>query len=369
MTDISAADKHSIQIRDDKWRLRYDERPLAEASAKGFRYSSHFAKNRHLPDSGIIAPHDIKQVVLGWQQRDESWHMGLILMPALAEERGSRWCELVSWPDPEVVVFQDLAQRTGQQLAQILGIGFYVIPPNPQQLGRKVSQRTLASLPLQVGDWELSQVTPDQRRLMLKRVPTWALGRVARAMWYAIWLMIYLILSIATLTSDIALPTTGTLLPNPQLLPYLGLVISVWLFFAMLYEIFVILTRVNTIVIDGIRGNIIGKHNQRTHWTIPIVEVQSVYVSEAVKRRQRPPETEYGELNVHLGGGKFRYLIQQRHPHDNAQIPQPEQALERLAGIRALNRDEIHTTLQTAAAYIAQAIGDIPIWHDLRVKR
>lgn len=367
MTEISAADNHNVVIADGRWRLLYNDRPLAEASARGFRYSKRFGKTRRLPEDGIIGRDDIKQVVLGWQQTDESWHLGLILAPVLADSRGSRWCELTFWPDPEITVFQDLAQTTGQQLAQALSVPFYVIPPK-QVIAPPAPPRKLPDLPVRFGDWEMRRSESDRRRFIIRRVPTWALGRVSRAMWYAIWAMIYLLLSVATLVSDIALPTTGTLLPSPELLPYLGLITSAWLLLAMLQQIYVILTSVNQITIDGARGVVVGSHNRRKHWAVPAVEIQSLYISEVVKKREQAPATEYGELNLHLGGGKFRFMVKQNHAENNSNIPQPDMIPQRTDGIRELNRNHIHTNLQTAAAYISQALGEIAVWHDVRVK-
>src|SRR5690606_22994099 len=122
-------------------------------SNKGLRYSKSFGTTRRLPESGFIESQEVQQVVLGWQQTDESWHLGLILQPELADVRGSRWCELVYWPDPDITVFQDLAQTTGQELAQLLGIPFYVIPP--QVVEKTVPRRDLPPLPLNFGDWQM----------------------------------------------------------------------------------------------------------------------------------------------------------------------------------------------------------------------
>src|SRR5688572_2672967 len=108
MNPISAAENHSIHSANARWRLLYSDKPLAEATARGFRYGLRFGSSRRLNESGVLERNDILQVVLGWQQADESWHLGLILASEIAAERGSRWCELVSWPDPDIHVFQDL---------------------------------------------------------------------------------------------------------------------------------------------------------------------------------------------------------------------------------------------------------------------
>jgi hypothetical protein len=104
-------------------------------------------------------------------------------------------------------------------------------------------------------------------------------------------------------------------------------------------------------------------------WQIPVNEIQSVYVSEVVKKREDPPNTEYGEINLHLGGGKFHFVLEQEDPQDNEDIPQPEQAIHyKQSEIRELTRDGVYTALQAANLYIADTLGDLSVWHDLRVR-
>jgi len=378
MTEILAADNHSIYTKNGKWRLIYNERPLAEGSDKGFRYSGRFGTTRRLPEGGIIYQQDIRQVVLGWQVTDESWHLGLIVSPQLAAQRGSRWCEIVHWPDPDITVFQDLAQTSGQQLAQAIGVPFYVIPP--QQTGAAPAPpRELPKLPLHFGDWRMEALPSDKRRMavqsgareirryVLKRTRGWVFRRMLRVAWYIILATVYLLLSLATIFEEIALPTTGTLVPDPKILPYMGLAIGGSLAFAAIFLFISTMLSLDRILIDGGRG-ISAWNGKRKLWEISEAEMQSMYVSELVKKREQAPATEYGELNVHLGGGKFRYLLSQQHPEDNGDIPQPELVFPRTENIREMTRDVVHTGLQAAGMYIAGAFSNVAVWHDLRVK-
>ncbi len=366
MTEILAADNHSIHSKPGKWRLIYSEKPLAEASDKGFRYSGRFGTTRRLPDGGVIQQQDIVQVVLGWQATDESWHLGLILAPHLADQRGSRWCEIVHWPDPEITVFQDLAQESGQQLAQAIGVPFYVIPPQAAEAPKP--PRELPRLPLRFGDWEMNALAADRGQFIIQRTGSWSRRHFTRGLWYIFWAAIYLALSLATLFGKIALPVTGTLLPDPSILPYMGLIISASLLISAFFQFGTIFMSYNRILIDGRTGVISGGRGKSVQWTMPKIEIQSVYVSEVVKKKEHAPATEYGELNIHLGGGKFKYIIAVQQPEDNKHIPQPELLFQRSEGIRELNRDVIHTGLQAAGMYIAEALDDIPVWYDLRVK-
>ncbi|MEO1166304.1 MAG: hypothetical protein AAFV98_21180 [Chloroflexota bacterium] len=364
MTQVSAADNHSITTVQGRWRLQYNDRPLAEASGRGLRYSSRFGMTRRLPDNGTLRHDQIKQVVLGWQHTDESWHLGLVLGPDLATKRGSRWCELVHWPDPEISVFQDLAQSSGQRLAQALGIPFYVIPPQP--IEKTVTIRDLPNLPLTFGDWQMERVASDKRRFIIKRANSWVVQRLMGIGWYLFWCLVYMGVSLGTLLSDIALPRTGTLIPNPEWLPYLGIVTSIGLLISVLFRIYHTFTSIDRIFIDGVGGEISARRGKRTRWSISRMDLQSVFVSEVVKKRKSPPATEYGELNFHLGGGKFKFALKQDAPEDNDAIPQPDTMPERTKGVHPVSRDTVHTELQAAAMYIAETMGSVPVWNDIR---
>lgn len=366
MTEILAADNHSIYTKDGKWRLIYSERPLAEASNSGFRYSGRFGMTRRLPEGGVIEQHDIQQVVLGWQATDESWHLGLILAPHLADQRGSRWCEIVRWPDPEITVFQDLAQESGQELAQSIGVPFYVIPP--QTAEPDMPPRELPKLPLRFGDWEMKALASQEGQFLIKRRSSWSRRRIMKSLWHGFWALIYLLLSLATLFGDIALPITGTLLPDPKILPYLGIAISAGLLISALYQISTIFMTIDRIMVDGGMNTISAWRGKSMSWSMQRSEVQSLYVTEQVKKREQAPATEYGELNLHLGGGEFQFVLKQEEPQDDSSTPQPELVFSRTEGIRELGRELIHTDLQAAGLYISEALHNLPIWYDLRVK-
>lgn len=366
MTEILAADNHSIYTKGGKWRLIYSERPLAEASNNGFRYSERFGATRRLPEGGVIEQNDIQQVVLGWQATDESWHLGLILAPHLADQRGSRWCEIVHWPDPEIVVFQDLAQESGQELAQSIGVPFYVIPPQTPEPA--MPPRELPKLPLRFGDWEMKALASEEGQFLIKRTSSWAQRRIMKSLWHGFWAVMYLVLSLATLFGDIALPITGTLLPDPKVLPYLGLIISAGLLISAIYQISTIFTTIDRFLIDGGQGAISAWRGKSMRQVISRVEVQSLYISEQVKKNEQAPATEYGELNLHLGGGEFHFLLKQEEPEDNNNAPQPELVFARTEGIRELSRELVHTDLQAAGLYISEALNQLPVWYDLRVK-
>jgi hypothetical protein len=363
MNPIPAAENHSIQSSYARWRLLYNDKPLAEASPRGFRYGARFGSSRRLNESGVLERHDILQVVLGWQQTDESWHLGLILAPHVAEERGSRWCELVSWPDPEIHVFQDLAQLAGQQLAQALEIPFYVIPP--QSMQAPAPPPSLPELPLVMGDWTLENNPQDKRQLLIQRGKAWDYRKMGRISWYTLWVVIYLVVSIATLNSNIALPNTGTLLPNPHILPYLGLGVAVFLAGLAIYHCWLLVSEPDHLIIDSAEGTISAWKDNKRKWIMNTAELQSVYVSEVAKKRRGQFVVEYAELNIHLGSGSFRFLLKEKEP----QYPKSSELSLELKdeGIYELNRYNVQTEMQAVALYLAEALGIAAAWYDLRV--
>ncbi len=367
MTQISAAENHIIQVLDDRWRLLYQERPTAEATRNGLRYGNRFGSSRRLPAEKHLPSTDIQQVVLGWQRSDESWHLGLILAPQIAQQRGSRWCELVYWPDPDIHVFQELAQQTGEHLAGVLGVPFRLVPPRPVTV--QAPQRPLPELPLKFGLWTMEYASADKRRFVIKRSTRWEMRQTGRILWYGFWMIVYLVLSLLTFFSDLALPNAGTLLPDPHWLPYLGLATVGLLAVLILWTLFNTLRKPNSIFVDGVRGTISAWKDRRLVWQVPANEIQSIYVSEVVKKREAPPATEYGEINLHLGGGKFHFVLAQEDAENNERTPQPGQTIEyQNSEIRELTRDGVYTDLQAANLYIAATLGDLSAWHDLRVR-
>ena len=184
--------------------------------------------------------------------------------------------------------------------------------------------------------------------------------------WYFFWCLVYLAVSTATLVSEIALPRTGTLIPNPEWLPYLGIATGIGLLIIVLFRIFHAFTSIDRIYIDGVRGEISGKRSKRTRWSVSRMDLQSIFVSEVVKKRKAPPPTEYGELNLHLGGGKFQFVLIQDTPENNDAVPQPSVEINRTKGLHEVTRDTVHTELQAAAVYISETMGTVPVWNDIR---
>lgn len=375
MNQISAAENYVIDFENGRWRLtsanNSDDnlrKVMVEAiSGQPLRYVTSFASTRRLPREGMLDVDIVRQVVLGWSQHDESWHLGLLLRHELADQRGSRWCELAYWPDPDQAVFADLAREAGSALADVLDRPLNVIPPRERPVKVEAPPAPLPDLPLICGDWLLDREL-DGRALVYTRSSRWVRSHVFRVLWYLLWVVLYVILSIATLNTDLALPNAGTMLPNPELLPYIGLGAAIILFGMALYALREIFRSPDRIVVDPESATIAALRGSNAHWQYHANDLQSVYVTQVVSRKGKKKRTiSHSELNLHLGGGDFRQLFQ--HPDQETIIPieedEPKVAEE---GIIPLKRDQIRTDVQAAALYTAEALGGLPAWYDQRTQ-
>jgi hypothetical protein len=125
----------------------------------------------------------------------------------------------------------------------------------------------------------------------------------------------------------------------------------------------------NQFFINGSDSIISAWKNEKMRWQLNVNDIQSLYVSEIVKKNEAPPATEYGELNLHFGSGDFKFLVSHPEPEDNANIENPSEKITRSGdAIRELNRENAHTNLQIAAIYMAEAMGKVSVWYDVRVR-
>ncbi len=371
-----AAENITIDIDADQWRMRDAdvEIPVVVATHEGLRYTLRFGETRRLPQSGLLRPDDVMQVVLGWQNSDQSWHLGLIVSPELTAKRGSRWCELAYWHDPTQEAHRGVVEAAGEALAEQLDISFLLVPP---ELPANQQQTPLDPLPLSCGWWTLHRASETEtgrlslqaEQLVLKRGFKWRLTKFTRMLWYGFWMIVYILLSTATLTSELALPNAGTLLPNPQLLPYLGLGVAGLLFVLILHNIYLLLTRYDIIVVDPRERSLSAYKGRRRVWHVGTDEAQSLYVTEVVKRRQKKANTEHGELNLHLGNKQFRFVLQQGEPiNSDTPIPEDERKHRSRDEVYPLRRENAYSQLQMAALYLSEGLGSLPVWYDMRMK-
>lgn len=356
MDRIATASNLLIDAQPEGWRLLLNgssDRTLLEARRGApIRYAEIFGTRRKLPLEGQLPVESIDRVVLGWSVKDQAWHLGFVLLPPIAEERGSRWCELAHWIDPTRKEFQATATAAGEALGAQIGRPFVLIPPVAEAV-------PMPPLPFHFDLWTFQQSAEGQYEFV--RASKWARSNLLRAAWYLLWMVAFLVLAVTSVTSGIAYP-------RPELLVPAGFVCAVVLLGMAVGLVVRTLLRPNRIVIDKagvrwLRGRSVTK-------TIPVDAVQSVYVSHVVsgaKRRKRPDgevsadprAVHYGELNLDLRDERFQMVLthgtsEERvsgEGEDNALVP--------------LNHGNRRTQLQAAGLLIADLF-NLPAHYDQR---
>jgi hypothetical protein len=366
MDRISAAGNLTIEMSSERWRLigtngsSEEEVLLEAATGEPLHYPSVFAAKRRLPDTGSIPVESIQRVVLGWSHEDESWHLGLLLGPELAEPRGSRWCEIARWPDPETTVFSDIASQAGRALAHTLARPFNLIQPKVVEEQAPAPPPPLPELPIEFDTWRIEK----NSNLKLVRASRWARSRMLRIVWYTLLVVVYLLLSMTSLTGIIALP-------KPEFLPYLGLVTAALLILMIFYLLYQVLIPPDTIVIDSQSRLVRAERNGRKRWEISSDAVESVYASEFANIRSdrngvKRVTLGYGEMNLRLRDGSFRYLFS-ADQKDSERLVDAMREGRRPTGetVAPLTAYDVLTDMEAAASYLAGALG-VPCVYDQR---
>ncbi len=376
MTRIAVSANSLVDYSPDRWRLIKVEAPKApklvlEAKRGApLRFDAYFAASRDLPESGEILQADLGQVILGWSKESGSWQLGLTLSPEISLARSSRWFEILRFAHPDPAVHEEEATRLGQALAQALGIPFastdagIAAEPEPEPI-------PLVDLPLHLGMWRLQPADEKgEGELRLLREKRWLQSRLRQIAWYGLWILIYLGVSIASLTSELGLPIAGTLIPDPSWLPYLGLVVAGLLALAIARQVMIILREPDALRINAFERTMSAWRGDKQLWKINAGRVQSVYASEVVKKRSRRPTILHGEINLHLLDGSFLSLMIDREKIVDALLPGSDSAAEkkRPEGVLALEPAEVTTALQAAAVHIALGLGELPVWYDRRLR-
>ena len=172
------------------------------------------------------------------------------------------------------------------------------------------------------------------------------------------WTVIYILLAVATIRSDIALP-------RPELLPYLGLATAVLLVGLVGYSLYELRRKARRIVIDKVTRQVWGvirDPDGKTVWRMGRERVDSVYVTQVIKRKRQSPVLEYAEINLRLTSGGYHHLIKL----EESEVLDTAVGFRDTPEIVSLERDVIQTNVQAAGAYIADAL-DVPAWYDHRI--
>jgi len=392
VTNVSAADNLQIDYSPQTWQLRNgDQAPMVYADANGLHYNERFASTRRLPSTGVLADGQALQVIAGYQRGDESWHLGVILDAPLTESRGSRWCELAHWPDPDTTTFVDVVQSAGRGLATVLNVPFRLVEPRsgdaaapvrpsvsvtsvaPVVSTPVVPSTPLPNLPLKAGLWTLQradEVVPNtgadkqEDRLVFVRSKVWANRYYRRMIWHSIWAIIYLWVSLMTIRGDTALPNAGTIVPDPHILPYMGVVIAFGFVLSVFYQAYRLRRDPNMIVVDPAQRTISAWRGNHQRWSRSTSDAQALYVSETMRQRPAQRNIDHGELNLYSDVGGFSHILLQGDPEPEAA---PLTKEPRREFVEPLTHHETSTSLQAMGLYVAQALG-LPAMYDRRVK-
>ncbi len=375
MTRIAVSENLLVDYSEDRWRLIQLDAAAAPTllvevkAGRSFRYDDDYGNRRALPPLGEVAPRDIGEVVLSWSEEEAAWQLGMTLAPDLSFSHASRWFEVLRIDDPDQSRSERTIQQIGLALADVLGKPFAA-----SALGDALDQPEpipLIDLPLDLGNWTLQERgQAGGSELQFGRDRRWMRGRYRQIAWYGLLAAFYAWVSIASLNHQLALPNAGTLIPNPSLLPYLGLVVSLLLLALIALQIKQIMQEPDTLKISLEGKHISALRGADMRWQVDAGDVQSVYASELVKKRGRQSVVFHGEINLHLVDGSFRRLLVEDEKRADALLPGCDAAVEknRPAGVNVLEPGSVATALQAAAVHVAVCLGDLPVWYDRRFK-
>jgi hypothetical protein len=245
--------------------------------------------------------------------------------------------------------------------------------PLVEEAPKRKRMLPLPQAPFRTGLWTLER--DPNGVLQYRRSASWVWTRLGRAAWYGFWAVVYVFLAYATLNSTLALPNAGTMLPNPQILPYLGIGSAVLLFVLVLYILFDTMLSPGLLVIDPYTRTIRMQRGDQTVWSKSANDLQSVYVSHIVELKHKKRKggvqepqwnVQHSEMNLHLGDKKFKCFLR---------VEETEELIvdDYLADIysedsvRLLEVEGVATPMQGAAMTIAQALV-VPCYYDHRTK-
>ncbi len=361
---IAAADNLTIELDGARWRLLASSNGAGEARVlvealpgQPVRYISSFASSHRLPAAGALEAADIQRVVLGWSEQDRAWHLGLLLEAPLAQPRGSRWCEIARWPDPDTTLHDDDATRAGAGLAQIVARPFARIAPQavPAAPPAPAAEPAppLPEPPLELDIWTLRRAGAA---LELVRAPAYARGLVRRSLWYALWVAVYIVLIVTNFTSGIA-PA------RPEFLPYIGLLSAAALAALIVRNVYWLFTKPDRIVADPAARTITALRGSRQRWQFAAGALEAVYTSQVAERSRSGGITyTYGDLNLQLADGRFWFVLNLSGGIDTLRAPD-DSAVS--GDVTALAPAAVYTALQAAGLHIAAALG-VPCRDDRR---
>lgn len=232
------------------------------------------------------------------------------------------------------------------------------IPVAPEPLLREPS--------FDVDEWTFSRLSPQVLELRLNR--PLARGAFWRTVWYMLWAVIFVLLSATSLTSGIAPP-------QPEALIYGGFIAGGFLLITAIVTLIRGRQRINRIVADGTRREIVGLRGDTALWVLPVDTINALYISERVSRARpgKPGRLVHdGELNFLMHDGMFWHGAVFNGLDERVMLPLPPVNSDDAS---ALNQEEVvpldgHRALSSlaqAGLLIARSMG-IAANYDQRLK-
>jgi hypothetical protein len=365
---LAAAERSIIEITETTWRLLrlndLGEEVVHVVAQKNepMRYSAEFASTRRLPSNRALPLYLMAQVVLGWSHEDEAWRLGVVVVPDLAAARKSRWCEIANWPDPDHEVFAKIAQEAGETLAHVLGLPFKIIPPREKPQTAPIH---LPELPISLQWWDV--VAEGGASLALVRPARWIRARVVRIIWCLFGMAVYILLSVSTLNTNLALPNAGTMLPSPELLPYLGLFMAGVMAVLVVVIGYELLITPNRIVFDNTTKKVTAYRGRNPKWEKDGRDFKAIYVSHVLRKRRNKEFIQLSEINFHLGENRFERLLEET-PKQHQEYISTEKLKDGVYPLVPTSSDTPLSAMQGVALHIARVLGGLPVMYDQRMR-
>lgn len=180
-------------------------------------------------------------------------------------------------------------------------------------------------------------------------------------------MILYILLSATTLNTNLALPNAGTMLPSPELLPYLGVVVAVIMAILVVAIGYDLLLKPNRIVFDGQSRKVKAYRGDVVKWEKDGRDFKAVYVSHVVRRRRNKEFIQLSEINFHLGEKQFDRLLEETPKHNQEYISN-EKLKEGVYPLMPATADTPVSAMQGLALNIGQVMGGLPVMYDHRVR-
>jgi hypothetical protein len=237
-------------------------------------------------------------------------------------------------------------------------------------------------LPIRIDPWELARAADGTLRLALQA--GWVRQRIVRGLLYWVLAVVFTVLAILSYTRGFALP-------QPSVLPVLGLIGAVYLLGLGLYTIVAALRRQRVIRIDPVTRSV----DTGTR-TLTASQLRAVVVSQVVSKVRGGAGTrtvQYAEINLETDNG-FTPLVYETRLDERMPIMPAEQVVAQPISARAadsgvglalggsdapagdlLNQDAVFDLMPGSAVTAAQSAGlaiasalDVPARYDRRLR-